>query len=286
MLNIKLSLMTPADVVEAITSMRRSHVSRFPVDVVSTDERPRTIRFIDTRFPTDRTHVDACLAILKFTDTDTSNRLIYEVTSRLIQNEKFAVRNPSYHMKQTTDLKKVVKMLREYAKPYSALEITKKFDSMEPSADYEMWVQSPRDQFNTLVHGLRSTDIAEEIIYLRSVGVQFRSEKFNKVASSGIELYEESKRRRDTKVAIMLVFIQPDNSVIVTTSSESDEANMPAGSWTYESMEAAPTCVQQQVAMLRMCDSMSYVPEVGRNAQEGNVFWIQVNPEDFKAQNS
>jgi hypothetical protein len=276
---------TPVEVREMITTLRRSHVSRFPVDVVCEPDRPHVVRFVDSRFPTTRNKVDSCLAILDCSDYDGDGRRVYKVTSRMIVNEKYASHNPQFRVKATTDTKKVIKMLRDYAKPYSAVEVARKFRDGEPSTDYELWMQAPRDQFNNLVHKMHSTDIAEEIIYLRSVGVQFRSEKFNNVASSGIELYEESKRRREAQAVIMLVYTQPDNSVIVTTSSEVDESKMPAGSWTYTSLEEAPPCVQQQVAMLRMCESQVYIPEVGRKVKD-TAFWVQVNPEDFKAQNS
>jgi hypothetical protein len=286
MLNIdSLCPETPEAVREMITTMRRTHVSRFSVDAVCETDRPNVVRFVDSRFPTIRNRVDSCLAILDCSDYDGDGRRVYKITSRLIENEKYAVHNQYYRTKTTTDLKKVVKMLREYAKPYSAAEIAQRYNNDEPSASYEAWVHSPRDQFNNLVHRLHSTDIAEEIVYLRSVGVQFRSEKFTQIASTGIELYEESNRRRATKVAIMMVYMQPDNSVVVATSHEMNERVMSPGSWTYSSLEEAPSCVQQQVAMLRMCDSGSYIPEVGRKVKD-TVFWIQVNPEDFKVQNS
>lgn len=281
MLNINLPDDVPAEVREVITTMRRTHVSRFPVNVDSEPGR-RMVRFVDSRFPTQRYRTDCCLALLAFDECDDKDRRIYRVMSRMIQNEKFTCSNPKYHYKETTDIKKLVKLLRDYAKPYTSLEISHMDGTHDLSADEAIWRDRPHQQFNDIVRAMKTTEIAEEIMYLQSVGVQFRSEKFRLVATDGAELYNEMKRRAGTPRESLHVYVQPDGSVTVTVEAS---RCIDKGAWTYASLEQAPPCVQQQVAMLRMCDERLYVPEVGRKVNE-NRFWVHVNPDDFKATNS
>ena len=281
MLNIHLSDDVPAEVREVITSMRRGHVSRFPVNVESEPGR-RLVRFVDSRFPTIRYHVDTCLALLGYSDRDKDGRTIYEITSRMIQNEKFTPQNYKYRKKETTDIKKVIKLLRDYAKPYTALEISHRDGGQDLDTDEGMWRDSPQQKFNDIVRAMKTTEIAEEIMYLQSIGVQFRSEKFRVVATDGAELYKEMKRRASQRRESLHVYIQPDESVVVTAE---DPKHIDRGAWTYQSLDEAPQCVQQQIAMLRMCEKHTYVPEVGRKVKD-NRFWIHVNPDDFKVTNS
>jgi hypothetical protein len=281
MLNINLCDAVPPEVREMITTLRRTHVSRFPVDVVCESDRPNVVRFVDSRFPTIRNRVDSCLAVLDYAEYDGDGRRIYKVASRLIQNEKYSSQNHRYHIKETTDIKKVLKLLRDYAKPYSSIEISYKDTGDDLHTDEMLWRDKPLREMN-IVFSMSTTELAEEIMYLHSVGVQFRSDKFRRAVTNGIEICKDVKHRKDVRQDSLHVYIQPDGSV---TATSSDPKHMEAGAWTYASMEQAPQCVQQQIAMLRMCDERLYVPEVGRKVKD-NRFWIHVNPDDFRAQNS
>lgn len=282
MLNVNLSADTPTEVRDAIVELRRKHVSRFPIDVVSEDGRASVVRFVDTRFPTTQTNAHKCLAILDCSEWDEKMRRIYKLRSRLIQNQKYASHNANYHVKETTDPAKLVKLLRDYAKPFTAQEIMWKDVDSSPEASDEIWRSEPRSKFTSIVGKISADDVAEELMYLNSIGVQFRSEKFRRVIMDGIELYSEAKRRKAIVSVPMYVYIQPDDSVMAA-SGNSDY--MEAGAWTYQTLEEAPQCVQQQVAMLRMCTQGEHIPEVGRKVSD-NRFWIHVNPDDFKATNS
>lgn len=283
MLNVNLCASTLSEVREAVMELRRKHVSRFPVDVVSYDERPHTVRFIDSRFPTLTNRRDKCLAILDTHETDDKGRRVYRLISRLIQNDKYKSSSEDYHMKKTTDPAKMLKMLREYAKPYNASEIAYKSINYDLQSDQIVWRSAPRANFNDIVGKLTSDDIAEELMHLHSVGVQFRSDKFRRVITEGIELYDEAKRRKHLLAEQVHIFTQPDGSVVATVVESGGKIGL--GTWIYPTMEQAPVCIQQQVAMLRLCEQMNYVPEVGRKVSD-TTFWVHVNPDDFKAANS
>lgn len=282
MLDVNLSATTPAIVHEVVAELRRKHVSRFPMLVHSDDARPMVVRFVDTRFPTHTYRTDKCAAVLDCDSLDTKGRRIYSLTSRLIQNQKFASHNQSYRIKETADPAKLSKLLRDYAKPFTSLEIMHMDYAYQPTSDEELWRAAPDGDFKAIVRTISPNELAEELMYLQSVGVQFRSEKFQRVITEGVELYREAKRRQAIVNVTMHVYIQPDASVLVTVDHNE---HIGAGAWTYPTMEQAPPCVQQQVAMLRICEGQSHLPEVGRMVND-NRFWVHVNPNDFKATNS
>lgn len=282
MLNINLSEQTPVEVREAIMALRRSHVSRFPVDVMSRDEDPYLVMFSDTRFPASRLHMDHCLALLKFNDVDDQGRRDYKVVSRRISNEKYARHNHKHHTKTTTDLKKVVKMLRDYAiKPYTGAEIAEKYRGSSIEDDVETWKSAAHREFRDVVRDLSVTEIAEEIMHLQSVGVIFRSDKFRRIATDGLDKMAEANRRKAVKQVPLFVYIQPDNSILAVTNRADDK---PDDTTTYPTFDAAPACIQQQIAMLRLTDGQTFIPEVGRRVAD-DVFHVLVNPDDLNTQN-
>ena len=88
------------------------------------------------------------------------------------------------------------------------------------------------------------------------------------VVTEGVPMYEEHRRRQSVKVSgsACNVFVNPDESVQVTDNIASE---------LYQSMLEAPEYIQQQVAMLRLVEENTYIPEVGMKLSE-NTYWIYV----------
>lgn len=276
MLNLKLEDDTCTEIKTLLADFRRVQVSRFPIDVLTASNSADRICFVDSRFASNVVvHYKRCLAVLETNGRDDKGRKNFVLRSRLITNPKYSEHNDDYHSRETTDLKKMAKFLREYVKPYSPQEIMGMGGDI--ANDYYDWKQEAATQFRQVVSRLSSTDIAEEVAYLKSVGVQFRSEKFMEVATTGLELFAEAKRRGTTGIVNAHVYIHPDNSVSVS---------IPEGkTYSYESLEGTPECVRQQVAMLMMVDMNQYVPEVGKRTKE-KMFWVHVNTDTFNDSNT
>lgn len=278
MLNLKLNdEHTSPTIKELLTQWRRVHVSRFPVEAVSHDLRPDTVKFVDSRFPTDAWRKDRIIGYLSVSGRDAKGRLIYMVHSRLIQNDKFNPQNEDYSIKKTSDPKKVLALLKEYVKPYTAQEIAQRLND-GIHTDYDLWRDNPKYTYREMARGLDIKEIVEEVAYLHSVGVQFRSPAFHKLATEGAEQMREHERRASIKQIPVHVFIQPDDSVMLTRANGSSHV--------YENMSVVPECVQQQVAMLRMMDGYDYLPEIGKRSHDQRMFWVHVNPDDFSISNT
>ena len=277
MLNLQFKEHTSDEIKSLLTDFRRVQVSRFPIDVKATDNDNNRIAFIDSRFPmnTFTVHYKKNLAVLETNGLDDKGRTIYILRSRLIKNEKYAEHNDDYHSRETTDLKKLSKFLRDYVKPYSPLEISEMGGNI--SGDYYDWQSEARRSFREVVGQVSETDIAEEVAYLKSVGVQFRSDKFRDVATKGLDLHDELKRRENSDIKNAHVYINPDESVHVTVADDK--------TYSYDTLDSVPETIRQQVAMLMMVDMKQYVPEVGKRTDE-KMFWVHVNTNTFNDSNS
>ena len=281
MLNLNLRDSIHPVLKQLLTDFRRVQVSRFPIEVTQHhNDDSHAVRFVDSRFPTDSWRKDRILAYLSIDGYDAKLRPKLKLYSRRIENEKYSSQNDDYYQKVTADPKKMAAWLREYVKPYSQEEVM----GRSPSGiayEYDEWRSKPRQEFRSVVQRLTPEDVAQEIMYLQSVGVQFRSDKFQQIASQGVELYTEAKQRENNPKCNAHVFIQPDESILVTVTSSPTGAH----ELQFESLDRAPEYIQQQVAMLRLCERGQYIPEVGKANTERD-FWVHVNPNDLSIQNT
>jgi hypothetical protein len=274
MLNLKFKENTRDEIKTLLADFRRVQVSRFPIDVDASENDNNIISFADSRFPTNMVHYKKNLAVLEANRLDDKGRRVYVLRSRLIKNEKYSEHNDDYHSRETTDLKKLSKFLRDYVKPYSPLEVSKMGNNV--SDDLYRWRGEARRSFSEVVGQVSESDVAEEVAYLKSVGVAFRSDKFRDIAAHGLELYDELKRRENEDVKSVHVYINPDESVNVTVADDK--------TYSYETLGGVPEAVRQQVALLMMVDMKQYVPEVGKRTAE-KMFWVHVNTNIFNDSN-
>jgi hypothetical protein len=279
MLNINLNENVCPELVSLITEFRRSQVSRFPIFVDAHPEAKNVIRFVDSRFPKDSWNYKVLIARLEVSDFDESKKPIYKLSSRSIVNDKYKFNNVNYNAKKTNDPKKLLKLLKDFVKPFSTHEIANEsvvsFERM-----YVNWQDVPSAEFGTFAGRIGRDDIAKEVIALAQQGVRFNTEKFQKLAAEGLEHYQEANRRQLIPSCKTHVYIQPDESVVATTMRNS--AGLEEKCVTYESLQAAPVPIQQAVAMLLIVDSNTFVPEVGLKINSKQ-FWVEVNPNELKS---
>jgi len=273
-LNLKFKENTCDEIKSLLADFRRVQVSRFPIDVEATDNDNNRIYFVDSRFPTSVVNYKRNLAVLETNGVDDKGRRVYVLRGRLIKNEKYSEQNDDYHSRETTDLKKLSKFLRDYVKPYSPLEVSKMGNDV--SDDLYGWRSEARRSFREVVGQVSESDVAEEVAYLKSVGVAFRSDKFRDIAANGLALYDELKRRENEDVKSVHVYVNPDESVNVTVADDK--------TYSYETLGGVPEAVRQQVALLMMVDMKQYVPEVGKRTAE-KMFWVHVNTNIFNDSN-
>ena len=282
MLNIEIRDDLHATLKQLLVDFRRVQVSRFPI-IVKSNDHDAMVKFVDSRFPTDTWRRDRVLGMLSVENKrDAKGRDVITLYSRLIKNDRYAEHNDDHHTKSTFDTGKMLSFMRQYIKPYSPEEIIDKLPSS--SNDHYMWMHEPQNKFVNLTRAIRPDILADELRYLKTVGVQFRSNEFLQAATEGLELYEESQRRKHANMHPITVFIQPDGSLL-TGWGQSENGKVQMGSTTFESLETAPEVIQQKLAMLKLCEPNAFIPELGRMSSD-KAYWILVNPNEFNFSNT
>ena len=253
---------------QLLADFRRTQVSRFPIHVTARNYGSLLV-FEDSRFPSNTTRVEKIVGTLRDAGLDKNNKQVYEVRSRLINNEKYAEHNDDYYSRTTNDPKKVAKYLKDYFKPFTAHEIANKTGG-KFSSHHESWRDELRWKLRDIINPTQE-ELIEELLHLHTMGVEFKSDRFRKIITEGVPMHRETVRRRgiDVHTASLHVFVNPDESIQVTGNLTSD---------LYQSMQESPEYIQQQVAMLQLVEADTYIPEVGMKLST-NTYWIYINTE-------
>jgi hypothetical protein len=92
----------------------------------------------------------------------------------------------------------------------------------------------------------------------------------------GVPKYDEHCRRKDRKFGGVHVMINPDDSLEVYCTKKVESLGVDeCTAVTYASMSEAPEIVQQHIALLRMSDNSTFVPEIGTRVNE-RIYWLEL----------
>lgn len=272
------SVVPEISLVTMLNALSVGHVSRYPINVKY--RMASEAWLVDSRLPLKQWTKEEAIAIINFSKND-NGKDEYHLYSKRIKNEKFSNFSPGYNTRQTSDAKKALRQLKDIATSLEPKELARRSESIY--MEMNSWAREPVSEINNLVSQVRREDVLNEVLYLASVGVQFKSDIFKKISVHGRELQLEAIRREKAASSentfVLYVYQQPDGIVTVIADGRmnSGMANL---SWTYENMESVPDVIRQQIALLNLCEEDEYVPEVGkRDPQKG--YWVQVDREKF-----
>lgn len=256
---------------DILVQFRKVQVSRYPIELYKMSTSRDMLGFIDSRFPTDRMHRDSMVAMMWTDEVDDRNGnpvVQYCIESRLIRNDKYASHNSDHYMRKTTDPKKLLKYLKEYAKPFSYQEVALR--SMRGAENrFDDWKNEKRRDAYVSVSW---EDVMEEVVKLHALGVQPQTDKFKTMYEKSLPEYLEYKEVKNKNFKRLHVLLQADGTVAV--SSFADYIDMEKGSVLYEEMDHVPKHIQEQVGMLRMMTAGDFVPNVGLKINEKE-FWVE-----------
>ena len=207
----------------------------------------RTAFFIDPRFP-ERTERRDRVGYVKF-----SLDAPIEVGSRLIRNEKYRKHSLEYNTTASKVESKIIKLMVEYIKPFSENEMFNfnNLNTKQLVGDWRLEHAMKVDRWTAC-----ADDLYTEIKYLRNLGVQFKTEKFAKLAMN-LELFEEHKARDTQPITIYRVFVEEGRVTVSkkVTDSHGDLTSLENGSivsTTYNSLESLPEDILSGVSMLKI----------------------------------
>jgi hypothetical protein len=260
------------DIKKLLSELRSKHVSRFPIDVeVAKDGH--TIKFMDSRFPNDnfahkKDGLIQQVGFLYYAGVDgRSEKPAYTIHSRLIQNDRYASYNDDYHTRTTTDLNKMLKYLKEYIKPFTALEIADRTKNISQSK-LSSWIDKPDYDCSVGFRNVGSAEIIKIFVKLKELGIPEANESHARINREVVPAYLEGLERRNLSLARTHVFVNPDHTVQLTHAEEK-----PPRLDVYDSMESVPHEIQQQVAMLQLCQTGQYLGNVGIKMSDSE-YWV------------
>ena len=208
----------------------------------------KTAFFIDPRFP-ERTERRDRVGYVKF-----SSDAPIEVGSRLIKNDKYRKNSLEYNTKTSKVESKIIKLMVEYIKPFSDNEMFN-FNNLNTKQLVGDWRLEHNNEGRSIWTAY-SDDLYTEIKHLRDLGVQFKTEKFAKLAMN-LELFEEHKARDTQPITIYRVFVEEGRVTVSkkVTDSHGDLTSLENGSivsTTYNSLESLPEDILSGVSMLKI----------------------------------
>lgn len=271
MLNIKdVDAITDENLKQVVVDLRRTHVSRFPIDVVAGGDGYQ-VKFMDSRFPNDHfrfkdNKVDASVAFAWREGYDKDMKPIYKVYSRLIQNDRYSAYNDDYNTRTTSDVRKLAKILRECVKPFSALEITARTAPFAREA-FDHWKETPQREYQQALRNMYAEEWMDIFNKLFAQGIAPVTPKHEAIYQNAIPAYIEHQERKNKFSQRIHVFINPDATVQVTKMHTEKETHL------YDSFESVPEDIRQQVAMLQISETKQYVGNVGVKMSDTE-FWV------------
>jgi hypothetical protein len=205
--------------------------------------------FVDPRFP-ERLDKSERVGSVEIGYPPGSDKQTYIVRSRLIKNEKYRRGSSDYNSKSSNNVSKVVKTMVENIVPFRYTEI---FD-FQYSRTRDLVGDWRGELYNTGNAGwnVYSEDLYSELRHLVNIGVQFKTERFQKLAMH-IKDYEEHKQRSQQPVAVHHVFV--NGSRVAVTAKVMDGFNSyreVRSTVTYDSLESLPENLLANVSLLKI----------------------------------
>ena len=206
----------------------------------------------------------------------------YGVTSVNIHNEKYAPHRAQRNITLSDKLDKAVKNALKYIRPFTHQEIaTVYYDQMFYRVrDHKA---EPNSRLHKVMLTISNRDILyEELAYLNSLGIQFKTTAFQQAASKIQELAEEARESEARKVNGIFVRIRTvgeDRYADVVTATNIDKNSVPLfGGSTGLLVQELPEELVGKISTLSILEDGGYVSRVGQRINE-YMYWVEQDRE-------
>jgi hypothetical protein len=249
-------------VVEFLNAMELKHAKNpycLTVSAHQSTYKPEfwQLRFHDARFAEDEVELAGVVEWIYGKRSDNE----YKITSRKIQNDRFGHWGNEHSSRRTKDMKKALKIAMEHIDPFQWHEISNKGRRNAERA-HEQWARASTSA--TSVFCIGHDKMYEEIKYLVSTGVKFKTDAF-KNAAAGIEAYEEMQRKIGIRARFDTVIVRPDKTIFIPDGRALEPQEL-------SDVEALPEEARNGVALLKLVEKDKLLPEIGYRGGENTYF--------------
>jgi hypothetical protein len=190
--------------------------------------------------------------------------------SPYICNDKYSKGNSDYNTRKTTNLANARRWLVEYVRPFTSSQIAGKcinaaiklVEEWKKDADY--FIYQTRCGFDT-------TDVLEDMINYCKTGIPYQTPKLAKYTTQEfLASLEAAKARSSVAPPMTHVLVNPDDAVEVNRFGSRYCPSDVVFSGMFDTLDES---YRAKIALLKMSDKKTFVPDVGVQLDEYN-FWV------------
>lgn len=205
----------------------------------------------------------------------------YGVYSRKIKNAKYHDSRDEFNMIMTSNIDKAFKAVKTYAVPYTDKELAEEYYGDMVSKVNDMSRVSKRDLDNLIGKIKWGSDksVIEEILYLKSQGIKFKTEVFNEVANSIQEMYDKANEELNRKISALFVHFRKVGDDMYVDVQETGDirqsryAEFVSPPTTYH-VDELPEHILNGVSVLNILQDRQYVARIGQKI-DNETFWLE-----------
>ena len=181
------------------------------------------------------------------------SEIVYCVKSDDIQNDKFSSYSDGYHIRQSKDMTKAVKLAMKFLTPLDFNDINDKCNGNLNTGIYQLR-EPARDKIHQKM-GIDRTAIAQEVSHMIACGYVPSTPAFKNALDTWAREGAELKRMQDYKPRACFVWVKP-NSLLYkfTEDKEATECT---------SMDAVPELIRNKLAVLQIAGNGDAIADVG-----------------------
>jgi len=193
----------------------------------------------------------------------TDGATAFSVHSEKIENEKFSVHSDGYHIRQSKDMAKALKLALKFLTPLDHDDIEARCDGKLSSAIYTLNNEAKEKMYNKLSIG-RSV-IAQEVAHMIACGYVPATTEFQKaldlLAAEGAEL----RRMQGYKPRACFVWIK-SNSLSYKFKDDKEAI-------VCTSMDDVPELIRNKLAVLQIANNSDVIADVGIRVSD-ITYWV------------
>jgi len=193
----------------------------------------------------------------------TDSQITYCVQSDDIENEKYSCGNDGYHIRQSKDMAKAVKLAMKYLTPLDYDDIHDKC-----LGNLHRGISNLREPARDKVHqkmGIERSVIAQEVAHMIASGYQPSTEAFKNALDMWVREGAELKRMQDYKPRACLVWVKP-NSLLYRFTEDRVATEC-------TSMDDVPELVRNKLAVLQIAKNGDAIADVGVRVSD-ITYWV------------
>jgi len=193
----------------------------------------------------------------------TDGAAAFSVHSEKIENEKFAAHNDGYHIRQSKDMAKALKLALRFLTPLDHDDIEARCDGKLSSAIYTLNNEAKDKMYNKL--SIERSVIAQEVAHMIACGYVPATTEFQKaldlLATEGAEL----RRMQGYKPRACFVWIK-SNSLSYKFKDDKEAI-------VCTSMDDVPELIRNKLAVLQIANNSDVIADVGIRVSD-ITYWV------------